>query len=208
MCFTDLCRISLDVCADDYRPPSQALCFARDGIECGFRRGCNDNRVFRSVLSFRLAHGRRHRWQVGVTVSLQDFDGRVHVSRSCDRRPRRNIGGIVAGHVRNHVCEQIGPGSPAGKPPSLDDGQLLSDTVDFLDTRAAVQKEFRNRLLPRNRDAVDRCTEQRGTAAGHHEYHAIVGRSRCRNIQHSCGRIDRLPVGHRMPRFDDLDVPG
>ena len=63
--------------------------------------------------------------------------------------------GIVAGDIRDHKRENFRFAN-GSKPPALDQRQMLSDRVDFLDHCAAAQKFLGRCFEVRHRNRFDR----------------------------------------------------
>ncbi len=124
------------------------------------------------------------------------------------RRPRADHRGIVAGHIGDRDRDKARRADPLGKTAALDAREMFAHAVDFGNRCAGCEQRPRQRLLLGERQA-DRRRDPVGRRAARHQHgDQIVRPGGIGERQRLEGRGQSRRIGHRMPGFDQPDLPG
>ena len=120
--------------------------------------------------------------------------------------PGGNVHRVVAGHIRNqqgdHLC-RVTRGSQA---PTLDRREVAADDVHLADGRARFQEFAVDGLFVGQRNALERQTKQRGTAARDQADDGVVGGQAAHGIEDASRSPQPCFVGHRMRGLENFNA--
>ena len=118
----------------------------------------------------------------------------------------RHKGRVVAGDVGDDEGRDAGRRGERGEAAAFDGTDLVADKVHHADRHARGKERARYRLLVLEAEARTRRRQQRRAAARDQRDDEIIVTEAMNLRHHAAGSEIAGLVGHRMARFDDLDL--